>query len=253
MTNLTPKKERSRAYPVMPVDEAIVRITNLNENLGIKGQYNRETIAIGMGYTGLNGASARTIAALTQYGLLDREKDQYRLSATARKYLIPNGDEDQVEAVKAAALSPTLFSEIYHAFRGQVIPKQLVNRLINEFGIQQKAAPDVERIFKETMKTAGILQNNNILDAEQSRASGAGAGYPSINTPANYQNPGEAPDPSSSQLTVELPSGLVIRYDQTLASAFAFGEFGSELKALNDAVVRYKEDSPQKTKGTQDE
>jgi hypothetical protein len=158
------KKERSRAYPVMPLAEALVRIASINENLGIKGQFNRETIATGMGYSGLNGASARSVAALTHYGFLDREKDLYSLSSLAKKYLLPTEDTAAADAKREAALSPTLFAEIYEAFKGQVIPKHFLNRLVQEFGIQSKAAPEVERIFKETMKTAGILQDNNILN-----------------------------------------------------------------------------------------
>jgi hypothetical protein len=85
----TPKKERSHAYPVMALADALTRISNINENLGLQGRYNRETIATGMGYSGLSGTSARAVAALAQYGLLDREKDQYSLSRLAKNTLHP--------------------------------------------------------------------------------------------------------------------------------------------------------------------
>lgn len=242
MSEKTIKKERSRAYPVMPLAEALVRIASINENLGIKGQYNRETIATGMGYAGLNGASARSVAALTHYGFLDRDKDLYSLSNLAKKYLMPLEDDDSASAKRAAALAPTLFSEIYETFKGQVIPKQFVNRLVQEFGIQQKAAPEVERIFKETMKTAGILQDNNILSADTNTVR-------QFVKQENQDEPTHAsskisltqPQPSTSvgYLTVKLPSGLVIQYEQDLAPAFAFGQFGKVLKDLDEAVAGY--------------
>ncbi len=78
----------------------------------------------------------------------------------------PTEDADAADAKREAALSPTLFAEVYDTFKGQIIPKHFSNRLVQEFGIQPKAAPEVERIFRETMKTAGILQDNNILSQD---------------------------------------------------------------------------------------
>lgn len=239
------KKERSRAYPVMPLEEALNRIESINRNLGINGQFNRESLAVGMGYTSLNGASARRVAALVHYGLLNREKDQYSLSPLAKQYLLPVNDSDREAATREAALSPTLFAEIYDSFKGQVIPKQFVNRLIQEFGIQQKAAPDVERIFKSTVETAGILQSNGILSSETTSAASSpapdtpGSGNSNANvaaTPSSVNN--QSPTPTG-YLSVNLPSGLVVSYSQDLASAFAFGVFGTELRALDDAVAKH--------------
>lgn len=236
------KKERSRAYPVMPLEEALTRIESINRNLGINGQFNRESLAVGMGYTSLNGASARRVAALVHYGLLNRDKDQYSLSPLAKQYLLPVNEGDKEAATREAALSPTLFGEIYDTFKGQVIPKQFVNRLIQEFGIQQKAAPDVERIFKATVEIAGILQSNGILSDETTSTTSSpnpsaavGTGTDSTVRPsANSQSP-----TPSGYLSVNLPSGLIVSYSQDLASAFAFGTFGEELKALDNAVAKH--------------
>lgn len=240
------KKDRSRAYPVMPLEEALGRIESINKNLGINGQFNRESIAVGMGYTSLNGASARRVAALVHYGFLNRDKDQYSLSPLAKQYLLPVKDGDKEAAVLAAALSPTLFSEIYNSFKGQVIPKQFVNRLVQEFGIQQKAAPDVERIFKSTVTTAGIMQSNGILSSE-AMVNPAQPGADNNSDPHNGSTTSQLPGPQagnqpsapSGYLAVNLPSGLVVSYSQDLASAFAFGIFGAELKALDDAVAKH--------------
>lgn len=249
MREKTIKKERSRAYPVMPLAEALVRIASINENLGIKGQYNRETIATGMGYTGLNGASARSVAALTHYGFLDRDKDLYALSNLAKKYLMPLEEDDSASAKRAAALAPALFSEIYETFKGQVIPKQFVNRLVQEFGIQQKAAPEVERIFKETMKAAGILQGNNILSADTNavRQFVKQEDQAEPTSASSKISLAQPPQPSTpiGYLTVKLPSGLVIQYEQGLAPAFAFGQFGEALKALDEAVAEYRQGDDQ--------
>lgn len=242
MTASNTRKERSRAYPVMSLEEGLSRIESINTNLGINGQFNRESLAIGMGYTSLNGASARRVAALVHYGFLTRDKDQYSLSPLAKQYLLPTNDNDKDAAVRTAALSPTLFAEIYDAFKGQVIPKQFANRLIQEFGIQQKVAADVERIFRSTVSTAGILQGNGILSTDStivpSDKSDVPRGSSANQTPDGVQRQQQLGTPDD-YLTFRLPSGLIVSYSQELASAFAFGVFGSELKALDEAVAGY--------------
>lgn len=72
-------KQRSAAYPVINLESAINRLILLNQSLG-KGPYSRTDAAKGMGYSGLSGASSRTVAALVQYGLLDRSGNTYSLS-----------------------------------------------------------------------------------------------------------------------------------------------------------------------------
>lgn len=240
----------------MPLEEALTRIESINRNLGINGQFNRESLAVGMGYTSLNGASARRVAALVHYGLLTRDKNQYSLSPLAKQYLLPVNDGDKEVATREAALSPTLFAEIYSSFKGQVIPKQFVNRLIQEFGIQQKAAPDVDRIFKATVETAGIMQSNGILSSEvASTTSSSNLGTP-VNTNANTtiltdQSSIDNQNPTpTGYLSVNLPSGLIVSYSQDLASAFAFGVFGTVLKALDDAVANH---ATSKSTGSDDE
>lgn len=244
MAENSKKSGRSRAYPAITIDEALDRINKINENLGVNGWFNRESIAVGMGYASLNGASARRVAALVHYGFLSRDKDQYTLSDLAKKYLLPVGDHDKEIAVREAALSPTLFSELYEALKGQVIPKQFVNRLIHEFGIQQKAAPDVDRIFKTTMETAGILRSNGVLSEDISSVTPQ-TPSPQLDQPAKdgieQDDKNQTHNTSTPQgyLSVNLPSGLIVSYSQELASAFAFGAFGNQLKALDDAVAAH--------------
>ena len=237
------KKERSRAYPVMALEEALNRIVSISETLGLNGQYNRESIAVGMGYSSLNGASARAVAALVHYGLLNREKDQYSLSQIAKKYLLPLADVDKEDAIRNAALSPSLFMEIYSALKGQVIPRQFTNRLIQEFGIQQKAAADVDRIFRNTMETADFLKGNGILSADVAIVSTSkhatdistdSTEHKHLQTRSNIE-----PTDPAGYLSVKLPSGMMVSYPQALASAFAFGQFGQKLRDLDDAVTAY--------------
>jgi hypothetical protein len=164
--------------------------------------------------------------------------------------------------VRTAALSPSLFAEIYQAFKGQVIPKQFVNRLIHEFGIQQKAAPEVERIFKATMITADILQkkNNMLVDEVAEQANEDNLPPPEISGERSSKvgaleksQPNRSFVTPDNYLTVKLPSGLLVGYDQSLASAFAFGVFGERLKELDEAVATYKKEHSESTEEHQNE
>jgi len=90
------------------------------------------------------------------------------------------------------------------------------------------------------MDTAGILQRNGILSAEQPVTE---------ELPAEDKDTrDETPPPAGSgsinhaatgHLSVNLPSGLIVSYPQSLAPAFAFGEFGATLRALDKAVSDY--------------
>lgn len=236
------QRGRSRSYPSISLGEALERIKNIYDNLGLNGQFNRESIAAGMGYSSLNGTSSRRVAALVQYGFLDRVKDLYYLSDLAKKYLVPVEDNDQIEVIQEAALTPKLFSDIYLAFNGQVMPKQFTNRLIQEFHIEHKVAKHVEKIFKSTMETAGILQANGVLKNEvvepqtyNTNSIGSNhIGEPEVQT--GRSNPTDISQPG--YLSVKLPSGLIVSYSHELASEFAFGTFGSELKTLDEAVAK---------------
>ena len=245
------KKERSRAYPSMTLAEALKRLSSINENLGANGNYNRESIVVGMGYSGISGTSSRAAASLDQYGLLRRTKDLYSLTDEAKKYLFPVNSTDQEDAMRVAALSPPLFSDVFSALEGQVIPKQFANRLIQEFSIQPKAANDVERIFRNTMETAGLLSAGGILSLSVKTNDTQKADM--LNVAVATDATQAAPPLNQELLSVNLPSGLIVSYPQSMASAFAFGLFGEPLMALDSKVAEYIKQEPAKSESESDE
>lgn len=157
------QKPRSTSYPSLTLEDALNKITTLKNAIGVKGAYNRETIASAIGYTSISGASARAVASLVYYGLLEKEKDQYKLSKIGLGYLLPTHDGEDREMAKEAVLKPTLFSKIYEDYAGQVLPKQLNNILSIKYGIQNKAAAGVVRLIESSFRFAGVLGDNNIL------------------------------------------------------------------------------------------
>lgn len=150
-------KERSISYPMFSLESAVGRLISLDQNLG-KGPYSREDAAKGMGYGGLNGASARAVSALVQYGLLDRNGNTYSLSLLSNNIIHPTSESEKAEAIRMAAVNPKLFSVLADRYKGQSLPGLLENIVLRE-GIGAAYAKEVTIVFKETLQFAGILVN----------------------------------------------------------------------------------------------
>lgn len=157
------KISRSTAYPSIALPEALNKLSKLKDSLGVNGEYNREATAKGMGYASLSGSSARAVAALVQYGLLDRNKDQYAISELGKRYLMPI-EEGQVRiATQEAVLRPPLLRKIYTEYEGQQLPGQLKNILTITHGIQGAAADTALRVIKQSFDYAGLISPEGVL------------------------------------------------------------------------------------------
>ena len=106
--------------------------------------------------------------------------------------------------------------------------------------------------FKESAEYAGVLKNGVLTMGESGECVNGGDSTldEGLMGEAVAENIDEdcrgnsikspvASDVAPNKMSVKLPSGLVISYDQDLAPAFAFGAFGTELKALDDAISDY--------------
>lgn len=148
------KRQRSPNYPALGLREAVDKARMLHQAVG-RTEHDRETVARGMGYRSLSGASATAVSALRKYGLLEGRNDEIQVSDRAMAILFAHTEEERREALREAALEPTLFSELAQKFPGDRINDELVkNYLIrNGFGVQ--AADGVISAFKETLEFVG--------------------------------------------------------------------------------------------------
>jgi hypothetical protein len=164
--------ERSRRYPSITIREAVAALELLHRSVGFGGG-SRETLAHAIGHSSLNGTSKRKIAALTQYGLLDRDGERYRISDLGRRIIIPISEREKAEAIAEAARRPQLFQAIGSAFDQQQIPSMLANLLAREYGVVAQASTEVANLFVQTAEQAGLIVEGvlNWSDArpEQSR------------------------------------------------------------------------------------
>lgn len=156
-------KERSVAYPALTLENSIALVSKLRSGLG-KGPYSREEAIKALGYSGVSGASARAVASLVHYGLLDRSGNTYSQSELTQEILYSTDETGDAKkrAILKAAQSPKLFEKIIEKFSNQSIPSLLENILIKE-GVSSNSAKEVATVLKETFLFSGILVNGVIV------------------------------------------------------------------------------------------
>ena len=160
------KVVRSKAYPSLDLQAAVKKVESMARNLG-KGSFTREEITLAMGYKGVSGASARAVAALVHYGLLDRRKDEYVLSDLGHAIAYPTDPEAKSNAIKKAVLKPAIIKEITEQYSGQSLPDKqfLANILTGErYGINPRQKDEVASIIISSLEFAGDLDPMALSD-----------------------------------------------------------------------------------------
>lgn len=110
------ERQRSPSYPSLSLPQAIDMVGKLHKS-NRTSVISRETAAKDMGYTGLTGRSLTVIAALSQYGLIDRAgKGDIKVSRRAVDILHAVDDADRAEAIQDAAFAPKLFQQLHERF-----------------------------------------------------------------------------------------------------------------------------------------
>lgn len=136
------ERQRSPSYPSLSLEQAIDMVAKLHKanRTNVVG---RETAAKDLGYTGLTGRSLTVLAALAQYGLVERAgKGDIKVTRRAVEILHPVEDAHRVEAIKDAAAAPSLFRDLEERFpdgmpSNNALRSYLVQRDFNDVAIGQ--------------------------------------------------------------------------------------------------------------------
>jgi hypothetical protein len=116
----------------------------------------REVVAKGLGYSGLNGASATAISALNKYGLLEGRGDDLRVSERAMSILHPHSREERVQALRAAASEPKLFADLAERFPGGVHNDELLKNYLLRNGFALTAVTQAIQAYRETSEFVAL-------------------------------------------------------------------------------------------------
>src|SRR5579863_4227624 len=110
------ERQRSPSYPSLSLPQAIEMIEKLHKS-NRTSVISRETAAKDMGYAGLTGRSLTVLAALAQYGLIERTgKGDIKVSRRAVDILHSIDNADRAEAIREAAFAPKLFMQLHERF-----------------------------------------------------------------------------------------------------------------------------------------
>src|SRR5204862_233510 len=128
-------RRRGKGFPVTPLSEAVAGVRSA-------GDYGREhNLQAFAGYLGHNtvksGAFLAKIAALNDWGLIERHGDVVRLSELGHQIAHPTSEEQEHRCMRQAFFSAALFAETYeHSAKGRDLSLELVgNRAVQQSGV----------------------------------------------------------------------------------------------------------------------
>lgn len=204
--------ERSRAYPILPLEDGRRLIGEILGGLG-HGAFSREVLGEALGYSNARGGpGARKIAALVQYGFLRRKAGLYSPTDLAREALEMTEEGTQETALRSALRMPPLFEALLDRYMPQGrVPSQLAGVLWREYGITRKASRTAAETFHRSARYAGVLDRHGTFVAEPAPASEGEA--QSEDRPASEESGAlEAPGfPTEQRFEFVLTRGRVAR------------------------------------------
>lgn len=140
--------ERSPRFPAENIEECLNRLEKLYTEAK-RSPVDSSTAAIAIGYGGLNGASKTMLAALSAYGLIQREGHTHKVSDDGFRIIRPIGDEDKRSALRSAVFKPKTFSDIRekHADASEAV----LARVLLHQGFTEEGAGRAARVYKENV------------------------------------------------------------------------------------------------------
>lgn len=166
---------------------------------------------------------------------MNRQGDTYSLSDLAKRIVSPVSDEERAEAIAVAAGSPRLYSSLITEYGGKSLPVMLDNILFRNYRINNRVTREVAKNFRKSLEFAGLLTNGVVKNLNYSEPRPqtqdvvgtmvAGDSEPSIEKAL-----------SASYQTIQLPSGVIVRFPLDMAYQVALGVFAKDLKSLNETA-----------------
>lgn len=192
-------QQRSPNYPGIELSEAVERVKQAYSTVG-RGEFSNRDVTTAWGYNSVSGPMRVRVAALRQYGFLERVGDgTSRLTTRALTIALRNQASNEYrEALRDAALSPVLFAEMFETGRFQNAPDALRQYLVVEKRFTDKGATRFASILKATFDLAGIGDGDSMSGQIQGEFDQLEIEDDSMSTPTTSQ-------PTPSQPTTRSP------------------------------------------------
>lgn len=143
---------RSPSYPSVPLRQAIDLVSKIHRTCRTN-VITRENAVREMGYSGLTGRSMKVLAALLQFGLLEKT-GKGDVKVTQRTVDILHGIEsaDRNEALLEAAYSPQLFRDIHDRFPEGIPSEGVIRSFLIQSDFLDAAIGPAINAFMETYR-----------------------------------------------------------------------------------------------------
>lgn len=160
-------RAQSPGYPNMSLPKAIATVQKIFA-ADRRNPIDREVAAKHIGYSGLSGASDKSLASLAHFGLTEKTgKGEVRVSQLAVDIIHPDKPSDRTKALYEAGFKPQIFKDLRDRFSGgHVSEDALKSYLIRENFLDRAIAP----------VTQAYLETCRFLEQEKAFESGGAGG-----------------------------------------------------------------------------
>lgn len=145
---------RSPNYPAIGLHDSIQRVRSLWAKEK-RTPVPPDVAAKAIGYSSLSGPSRTAIGALRQYGLVDRDDRNVRVSDLALRILHSPDQDEELKALQEAALKPDLFAQLFNT-HASASDDAIRSYLITKLDFSESGARQVAKTFKETISLARL-------------------------------------------------------------------------------------------------
>lgn len=195
---------RSPSYPSISLDQAIDMVGKIHRSCR-SNIITRENAAHEMGYSGLTGRSLKVLAALIQFGLLERTgKGDVRVTSRAVDILHAIDPNDQQEAILEAAFAPQLFKDIHERFPDGIPSQNAIRSFLIKEDFQDAAIGPAITAFMETYRTVEHIRESKSHSSAAEEGSGSAVSIKPDDATMHHQvtQPAPGDPPSTSAPTV---------------------------------------------------
>lgn len=142
---------RSPSYPNASLGEVLSQVAKI-EKLYRQSTVDREVAAKLIGYSGLSGPASKALAAMANYGLVERAgKGEMRVTSRARAILHPDDLDERRQALVAAAFEPNLFQELRGRWPDMIPPEEGILTYLHRQGFNQSAIRPAMKAYRDTL------------------------------------------------------------------------------------------------------
>lgn len=211
-------RTRSPRFPSLNLQDSLRLIKLIYDGVH-RSPIDADTAYRLMGFSGKTGSSAKALATLRQYGLVEGMGENTRVTDLALAILEPASAEERARSIFTASRRPDVFESVLERFDQRVpqADEPIRAYLIRELGFQKNSCDELIRVMRETLQFAESeqIEDYTVVAAgeavAESRAAGAGQALNEHHTPAVLKLDALAPTQSATiPLTRETHAELKI-------------------------------------------